>query len=192
MTIPDTSSAAFFEAKYRSESDPWNFLQSPYECARYDAILNALRGYHYHRAFEPGCSIGVLTIRLANICDEIEASDVSHTAVRETRKRCENLSNVRIRCCSLSEQQDFGRFDLLVLSEIGYYFRAPEWRRISERCVATMNSGSTLLAAHWLGNSRDHQMSGDKVHEILASNTKLLLDHSERHEFFRIDRWIRS
>ena len=192
MTIPDTSNSAFFEAKYRSESDPWNFLQSPYECARYDAIVNALSAPHYRRVFEPGCSIGALTVRLASIGDEIEASDFSPTAVKEARKRCENLSNVRIQCCSLSEQQDFGRFDLVVLSEIGYYFFAPDWRELSERCVATMNSGSTLLAAHWLGKSTDHQMSGDEVHEILASNANLILEHSERHECFRIDRWVRS
>jgi len=192
MTIPDTSSAAFFEAKYRRKSDPWNFLRSPYECSRYDAILAGLGSRHYHRAFEPGCSIGVLTVRLASICDEIEAADFSHTAVKKARARCENVFNVRIRCCSLSEQEDFGQFDLVVLSEIGYYFCAPEWRKISDRCVATMNPGSTLIAAHWLGNSADHQMSGDEVHDILASNANLLLEHSERHEFFRIDRWMRS
>jgi SAM-dependent methyltransferase len=192
MTIPDTSTAAFFEAKYQSESDPWNFVQSPYECARYDAILNALRSRHYHRIFEPGCSIGTLTVRLANICDDIEASDFSPTAVREARKRCDGLSHVHIRCRSLSKREHFGRFDLVLLSEIGYYYRPPDWRELTERCVATMNPGSTLLAAHWLGNSADHQMSGDEVHDILASNANLLLEHSERHEFFRIDRWMRS
>lgn len=192
MTIPGASSPAFFETKYRRKSDPWNFLKSPYECARYDAILNTLRGRHYHRVFEPGCSIGALTVRLASICDEIEAADFSPTAVKKARKRCENLSNVRIRCSSLSIEEDFGRFDLVVLSEIGYYFHAPEWRELSERCVATMNSGSTLLAAHWLGNSTDHQMSGDKVHDILASNASLRLEHSQRHECFRMDRWVRT
>jgi cyclopropane fatty-acyl-phospholipid synthase-like methyltransferase len=192
MTIPNASSPAFFEAKYRRKSDPWNFLKSPYECARYDAILNVLRSRHYHRVFEPGCSIGALTIRLARVCDEIEASEFSPAAVKEARKRCEGFSNVRIRCRSLSEEEDFGRFDLVVLSEIGYYFSAPDWHDLSERCVATMNSGSTLLAAHWLGNSTDHQISGDEVHGILASNVRLHLEHSERHEFFRIDRWIRS
>lgn len=192
MTIPDTSTAAFFEAKYRSESDPWNFLQSPYECARYDAILNNLHGRHYHRAFEPGCSIGALTVRLANICDEIEAIDFSITAVQKARQRCEVFSNVRIRCCSLSKEQNFGQFDLVLLSEIGYYFRPPDWRELTQRWVATMNSGSTLLAAHWLGNSPDHQMSGDEVHNIVGGNAALHLEHSERHELFRIDRWIRT
>ena len=191
MTIPNTSRPAFFEVKYRRKSDPWNFLKSPYECARYDAILNALRGRHYHRVLEPGCSIGALTVRLANICDTIEAFDFSATAVKKARKHCEALSNVRIRCCSLSKEEDFGRFDLVVLSEIGYYFNAPDWHELSER-IATMNSGSTLLAAHWLGNSTDHQISGDEVHDILASNARMHLEHAERHEFFRIDRWIRS
>jgi cyclopropane fatty-acyl-phospholipid synthase-like methyltransferase len=192
MTIPNASSPAFFEAKYRRNSDPWNFLKSPYECARYNAILNALRGRHYHRVLEPGCSIGALTVRLANICDKIEAFDFSATAVKKARKRCEGLSNVRIRCCSLSKEEDFGRFDLLLLSEIGYYFSPPDWRELTECCVASMNSGSTLLAAHWLGNSTDHQISGEEVHDILASNASLRLEHWERHEFFRVDRWIRS
>jgi chemotaxis methyl-accepting protein methylase len=133
-----------------------------------------------------------LTIHLADICDEIEALDFSSTAVKVARKRCENHSNVRIRCCALSEEKDFGRFDLVVLSEIGYYFVAPDWRELAERCVATMDNDSILLAAHWLGNSTDHQMSGDEVHAILASNASMLLEHSERHDFFRIDRWRKS
>jgi chemotaxis methyl-accepting protein methylase len=133
-----------------------------------------------------------LTVRLASICDEIEAVDFSPTAVKKARKRCENLSNVRIRCSPLSGEENFGRFDLVVLSEIGYYFYTPAWRELSGRFVATMNSGSTLLAAHWLGSSTDHQISGDEVHDILASNASLRLEQSERHECFRMDRWVRT
>jgi hypothetical protein len=191
MSISYQSSASFFEAKYQKMADPWNFSGSPYELGRYDAILSALSPRRYHRAFEPGCSVGVLTERLAGICDSLEAVDFSLTAVTHARERCEHLPNVVVSCRSLADSVPVKGFDLIVLCEIGYYFNPEEWKAISMSLIAPMISGTTLLAAHWLGNSVDHHMNGDRVHSILGSNPLLHLEYSERHEAFRLDRWIR-
>jgi hypothetical protein len=83
-------------------------------------------------------------------------------------------------------------FDLIVLSEIGYYFAADEWTRMAYALLEPMPKGGTLLATHWLGNSQDHRITGDEVHEILLSLPNIQLEHSERHERFRIDRWVRA
>jgi SAM-dependent methyltransferase len=185
-------SPAFFEEKYRKKSDPWDFTVSEYELGRYQAIIAALAHKHYSRAFEPGCSIGVLTELLAAVCDFVEAIDFSETAVAQAQKRCAHLRNVDVLCASLPARMPVVGFDLIVLSEIGYYFARHDWMRISSALIEPMPKGGTLLAAHWLGHSNDHCVNGDQVHEVLLSLPKIKLEHSERHEKFRIDRWVRA
>ena len=192
MNNPETSTAGFFEAKYREKKDPWDFELAPYEINRYKTIFAALSHRRYSRAFEPGCSVGVLTERLASICDVVEACDFSQTAVKQAQARCAGLPNVVISCQSLADTPPCDDCDLLVLSEIGYYFSSSEWTAIVNRLVAAMHPGTVLLAAHWLGTSPDHRMSGDAVHTILRSMPALHLEHAERHEGFRLDRWRRS
>jgi SAM-dependent methyltransferase len=191
MTNPQTSTPEFFEAKYGAQPDPWNFATSDYELSRYDAILAALSHRRYHCIFEPGCSIGVLTERLAPLGDSVVAVDFSPTAVAQAQARCAHLFGVNIECTSFPERIAQGGFDLIVLSEIGYYFSAQEWATLTARAIHAMVPGATLLASHWLGHSEDHRITGDAVHEILRTNHQLKLEHSERHAAFRLDRWIR-
>jgi SAM-dependent methyltransferase len=186
------SAAAFFETKYRQQVDPWDFASSHYELRRYDTIVAALNTRPYRRVFEPGCSLGVLTEKLAAFCDAVEAIDFSQTAVAQARQRCAHLPKVEISCGSLPARLPVLGFDLLVLSEIGYYFSPEEWTRISSSLVLGMEPGTTLLAAHWLGASPDHRMHGDQVHAILRADPRLKLEHEERHEGFRLDRWTRA
>ncbi len=153
--------------------------------------MAALAPHRFRQAFEPGCSVGVLTARLAGICDAVDALDFSPTAVEAARKRCAALGHVHIRCGSLPQDGPGSPPDLLVLSEIGYYFPAPRWQTISQALIATLVPGGTLLAVHWLGASPDHALTGDAVHEILRGEPTLALEHEERHAMFRLDRWKR-
>jgi cyclopropane fatty-acyl-phospholipid synthase-like methyltransferase len=185
------SSAAFFEAKYQKKTDPWDFSSNAYELQRYDAIVSAIAHRRYGRAFEPGCSIGLLTERLAAHCNEVYAIDFSPSASARAQARCAHLPHVEVHCASLPEGTPAKDFDLLVLSEIGYYFAPRDWQRISTALIDSIPHGATLLAAHWLGHSKDHRISGDEVHEILLSHAKLRLDHAERDPNMRLDRLVR-
>lgn len=187
-----TTSQSFFEAMYREHADPWSFATSEYELSRYKAIVRALQHRRYQRAFEPGCSVGVLTEQLAALCEHVEAMEISPTAAARARERCGCLANVHIACGALPEQMPSGSFDLIVLSEIGYYFEAEELGQLSEQLLEQLQSNGVLLAEHWLGTSNDHILSGDHVHEILSGVTGLRLEHSERNEQFRLDRWIKG
>jgi cyclopropane fatty-acyl-phospholipid synthase-like methyltransferase len=189
--IDSASSAAFFEAKYQKKPDPWGFSSSAYELQRYDAIINAIAHRRYGRAFEPGCSIGVLTERLAAYCDEVYAIDFSPSASAQARERCAHLPHVEVGCASLPEETPAADFDLLVLSEIGYYFTPQDWQRISTALIDSLPQGATLLAAHWLGHSQDHRISGDEVHEILLSHPEVRVAHRERGPNMRLDRLVR-
>ena len=191
-SIPSfASSPAFFEAKYQKRADPWSFSSRPSELFRDDHIMDALAERRYASAFEPGCSIGVLTGRLASVCDHVHALDFSATAAARAGERCAGLPNVMVECASIPDVLPSATTDLLVLSEIGYYLSLAEWTSLAEAMIKPLRSGATILAAHWLGYSEDHTLSGDEVHSALLALPSLMLDYSERHPTFRLDRLVR-
>jgi SAM-dependent methyltransferase len=185
------SSATFFEGKYLKDPDPWDFSSSSYELERYDAIIRAISTRRYHRAFEPGCSIGVLTERLAAHCDAVDAIDFSPTAAAQASAHCAHLPNVHIYCAAMPDRMPADDCDVLVLSEIGYYFTSKAWREITAQLIDSIPQGAVVLAAHWLGYSPDHCISGEEVHQILLACTTLQLQHAERNPGYRLDRLVR-
>ena len=193
---PDTTSPEFFEAMYVANADPWSFASSPYETSRYSSIFAAINDRRYGRAFEPGCSVGYLTEKLACIADEVEAMDISPTAAERTRARCAGLAHVHTTCGALPALIPQGGFDLIVFSEIGYYFDALSLHGLATTLAHRLPVGGVFLAAHWLGASSDHLLSGDRVHEIVESVPSLAVESAERHESkthsgYRLERFAR-
>jgi SAM-dependent methyltransferase len=186
----DTTSRTFFDRMYQVDIDPWKFASSHYELERYRAILEALPLARYRHGFEPGCSVGVLTEQLASKCDAVDAIDISPLAVERVRQRCSDLRNVDIQCGALPTDIPAGEFDLIVFSEIGYYFESRQLRSLAAELLSHMSRGGTFLSAHWLGSSPDHILSGDQVHEVILGIEELSLEYSEKHAGFRLDRWV--
>ena len=187
----DTTSQFFFDQKYRRNSDPWNFATSEYERARYATILRVLNGRRYSRALESGCSIGVLSAQLAAQCDHLECIDFSPAAISMARERCRNISNITFTCASILDFASPGPFDLIVFSEIGYYFDAETLFALAQRLVSHLANDGIFLAEHWLGVSDDHVLGGQRVHEILSNIPALRHQHGEIHPHFQLDRWRR-
>lgn len=188
--MPDTSQA-FFEQKYQQATDPWAYASSAYEQNKYDSTILALKERRFRRVFEPGCSVGVLTERLAQMSERLEAIDISPTAVRRARERCRDYPNVEIREGGLPDAMPDGRFDLIVFSEIGYYFEPDVLGDVAGGLVDRLETGGVLLAVHWLGRSTDHRLTGDEVHLILGQLSGLRPWESQRYEGFRLDSWLR-
>lgn len=189
--ISDTTSAEFFDRKYQQDDDPWHFETSPYERHRYLTVIDSLAERRFARAFEPGCSVGVLTALLAPYCACLEAIDISETAVRRAQDRCSQFKSVNIREGSLPESIPTGEFDLIVFSELGYYFDKTQLARVVQDLSSHLAVGGLLVAAHWLGHSEDHLITGDDVHRIIRSCSTLALDGEWRHTGFRLDRMVR-
>jgi 2-polyprenyl-3-methyl-5-hydroxy-6-metoxy-1,4-benzoquinol methylase len=190
----DTTSEQFFERMYRADSDPWRFAENPYELRRYAALVSAVDHQRYRRVLEPGCSVGVLTEQLASFCDEVDAFDIASSAVATARLRCRELTNVRISSARLDEDQIVGSYDLIVFSEIGYYFQPDRLGSIAGALATHLMAGGVIVAAHWLGHSKDHLISGDAVHDVLRATFlehALKLDRTELYPEFRLDRWTK-
>jgi SAM-dependent methyltransferase len=181
-----------FEQRYREHPDPWNFQTSTYERTRYKMTLEALTQPRYRYAFEPGCSIGELTALLAQRCQQVFATDVSPSAVGRARQRCSTYDNVQIECADLRDLDLQIRPDLIVLSEIAYYFDSRRLTELAHKLGEVLREDGTLIAVHWLGESRDHVLHGDEAHEVLLRQFCLRHEFGKRYSGFRLDRWTRS
>jgi hypothetical protein len=144
VTEPAQAPGAFFEQRYRRDPDPWQFATSPYEQRRYDITLASLPRQRYERAFEPGCSVGALTERLAARCGSLLAMDGAPTAVREARRRCAPQPHVEVCCGEVPTAWPAGGFDLILLSELATTSHARRWNTFS-----IGRSKAWILAGTW-------------------------------------------
>jgi len=183
---------ADFEDRYQRDADPWDFATSSYEQRRYDVTVACLPAQHYERAFEPGCAIGELTARLSARCDQVEASDGSPTVLAEARRRLAHLDNVNLAVGSIPDAWPEGTFDLIMLSELGYYFDEAELGIVARQARTSLRPSGVLMAVHWLGTSPDHVLHGDEVHAVLKHG--IGLDHAGRFrdDGFRLDWWTNT
>ena len=161
--------AAEFDRLYAADPDPWGFATSPYEREKYDATVLALGGRRYRRGLELGCSIGVLTARLAAHCDLLLAVDVAEAALAQARGRLAALPHVRVARREIPEELPDGPFDLIVASEVLYYLDAPALEAAVEAVAAALEPGGSLLAVHWRPATRTYPQGGDDVHARLAA-----------------------
>lgn len=180
MSNVDTSSREFFEQKYREATDPWSFATSAYEQRRYATIIEHIAAGRFTNVFEPGCSVGELTVQLAERCGQVTAIDIAETAVVIARRRCAALGNVDIEQGSLPDDLPPGPFDLIVFSEIGYYFDEDRVRGLARDMTHRISAGGWLIAVHWTGEACDHVLAGATVHEVL--DRQLGMEHVTHEE----------
>ncbi len=155
---------AYFDDLYAASPDPWAFATSAYETQKYAATLAALPRKRYASALELGCSIGVLTQQLAARCDHLLALDVSELALGQARRRCADLPQVTFERRDLAEQFPQGRFDLILISEVAYYFSRPVLTFLRARIAAALNPSAHLLLVHYVGGT-NYPLTADAVHE---------------------------
>ena len=188
---PNTLPPAYFDHVYQANRDPWNFETSPYEQAKYAATLAALPRPHYPAAFEIGCSLGVLTARLAGRCGHLLAVDVSAAALALARARCAALPQVELRRLRVPEEFPSQPFDLILLSEVGYYWAPADLAWAADLLVSGLLPGGQLLLVHWTPPVHDYPLTGDDVHEFFLAKAGAdgPLRHitGQRHEKYRLD-----
>ncbi|BCG25038.1 methyltransferase [Pseudomonas tohonis] len=177
MSVADT----YFDKLYHDSRDPWAFRRRWYEKRKRSLVLAALPRGFYDRVFEPGCSSGELSLRLADRCHDLLCCDTSARAVELAAQRLANKPNVRLLQARLPQQWPGGRFDLIILSELCYYLDADDLDRLIAHCLESLNRSGTLLACHWRPEIDGCPLTGDQVHERLARGLGMprLLRHEE-------------
>ncbi|GAA4389169.1 SAM-dependent methyltransferase [Hymenobacter koreensis] len=189
---PHTLPPAYFEQVYQANADPWHFETSPYEHAKYANTLAALPRALYGHAFEVGCSLGVLTEQLALRCKRLLAVDVALEPLQRAQARCAQLPQVVFEQMFLPAA--FPRqhnLDLVVLSEVGYYWDLADLTRVADGLLARMVAGGQLLLVHWTPLVPDYPLTGDEVHafflHLATPQGPWQHLHGERHTTYRLD-----
>src|SRR5580704_3251165 len=142
---------AYFEEMYRDVDDPWKFETSLYEQRKYAITVASLPRTRYRSAYEPGCSVGVLTELLANRCDRLLCSDIIPTALQRAEARLRRRPHVWFEERAIPDQWPTGPFDLVVLSEIAYYFDETDLQQVLACIMRSTASGAHVVGVHWRG-----------------------------------------
>lgn len=194
MTTPRQKlhTAEDFDSMYSGTDDPWHFKTRWYEQRKRGLTLACLPAARFASAYEPGCANGELSIALAPRCDRLLISDGSPKAVHVARERTGHLCHVEVRQAWLPDEWPDEQFDLIVVSELGYYLDVSSLDRLAERMRASLLPRGTLLACHWGEPIEGCALSGDDIHRRLARRLALppLCSYSDGD--LRLDVWSRD
>ena len=185
---PPTLQPGYFERLYQKDPDPWRFATSDYEREKYAATIAALPRPRYARAFEVGCSIGVLTRQLAPRCAGLVAVDVAETALAQARERCADLPHVAFARMAVPGEWPSGRFDLVIFSEVLYYLGLDGIAEAARRTLACIEPGGAVLLVNWRGPT-DGACSGEEAADRFAAacGSAARRTRLERAERYRLD-----
>jgi SAM-dependent methyltransferase len=145
------------------DGDAWSFESSEFEQQRYDHQLAMLSTTRYGAALEIGCGSGCFTRRLAGICDQVVALDISAAAIERARMQTERAEHglIDLRVANI---MDFdvaadGPWDLIVFSEtiycLGWMYPMFDVGYLVTRLLQSMRAGGRLLLANTYGAEKD-------------------------------------
>jgi Nodulation protein S (NodS) len=185
----NTDTAARFEAMFNADDDPWRFRSRWYEERKRALTLACLPDRVYACGFEPACANGELSAALATRCEHLLVTDGAAAAVAAARVRLAGLAHVEVRQAWLPQQWPAGPFDLIVLSEFGYFLERDQLERVAARARASLLPGGTILACHWRRAGEGCVLSGDAVQQCIGHVLALpVLGHCLDADL-RIDVW---
>lgn len=142
---------AFFDRLYAENIDPWGYETSAYEAEKYALTLGLLADRRFSRAVEIGCSIGVLSARIARRCDHFLGVDAAEAALARARER--GLGNAEFRRAVLPGDWPPGAWDLIVFSEVLYFFDADDIARLAGLAAGALSAGGVILVVSYLGET---------------------------------------
>jgi LmbE family N-acetylglucosaminyl deacetylase len=156
---------------HRREADPWGVDVRWYEERKRQLTLAALPRPRFRRGLEIGCSRGALAEQLAARCDELVAVDRSPAAVAEARVRLSGSPGVQVEECDVPGDWPSGTFDLVVVSETGYFLSPGSLDRLIARISASLEPGGTVLLCHWRHPVKGWVLDGPDVHERFRASS---------------------
>ena len=190
-TVNNSLPEDYFNEVYRDNDDPWEFETSDYERDKYADTVDSLPLTYYDKAFEIGCSIGVLTKMLAEKCGHLLSIDIADAPLEKARLRLNNYPNVEFRKMAVPGEFPIDNFDLVVMSEVGYFLNIADLKLLIKEIVNHLNSKGNLLLVHWTPYVPDFPLTGDIVHNefLKSAGDGMPLKHllHKREDTYRVD-----
>ncbi|MBF4462964.1 MULTISPECIES: SAM-dependent methyltransferase [unclassified Rathayibacter] len=168
-----------FDELYARHEDPWGYTSRWYEERKRALTLACLRERRYASALEVGASIGVLAEALAGRVDRLLAIDVAEAAVERAARRLAHLPHVQVRRHDVTTGVPEGPFDLIVLSEVGYYLGREALESTLVGLRDRLAVDGELVTVHWRHPIMGLELDGDAVQQAVA---RLGLPRVVRHE----------
>lgn len=189
--VKHTVAATKLEAMYARSSDPWG-LASPtntYERDKYLDTVAQLTQMHYPRALEVGCSVGALTAQLAPRCGALLGIDLSEVALAEARVRNRDQPHIGFARHRLPDDPPPGQFNLLVFSEVLYFFDANDLRCVAAWAETASPTDGEIVLVNYTGPLAEYPLTGDGAATIFIEAIRSWAEvvRCERREHYRID-----
>ncbi|QKV94922.1 methyltransferase domain-containing protein [Streptomyces sp. NA02950] len=179
-----TFSREYFDRRYTQDPDPWGLATKWYERRKYALTIASLPRARYRNCFEPGCAIGELTRLLAPRCARLLAVDFAEGALEQARSAVREFEHVEVKRSKLPEQLPSDRYDLIVVSEILYYFSSEDLNLMLDGLVDRLDTGGDLVTIHCRASDRRHGYDGFNVHCSIDARRELeRLVHHEDEDF---------
>jgi SAM-dependent methyltransferase len=185
--------ADYFEDVFAGDPDPWGLESRPYEAEKHARTVESLGDRRFRRGLEVGCAGGSLTARLADRCEALVALDISPTALDRARRRLEHRPDIVFRQAAFPHGMDLaGPFDLIVLSEVAYYWSDQDLAAAAGFIRAHLVPGGLVILVHWTGET-DYPQTGDGAVTTLWRELEDILTVSldARQPGYRLDLWRR-
>ena len=99
---------------------------------------------------------------LAERADRVVGIDSSAHAVQAARSRVP--ANATVHVMDTPNEWPSDRFDLVVLSEVGYFFSPGDWAALLARVEQSLTDDGEVLLCHWLPQPKGWPMNGEVVH----------------------------
>lgn len=184
-----------FESLYAADEDPWDVRSTWYERRKRAILLASLGRARYRSAFEPGCGNGEMSAALAARCERLLACDGAAGAVAAARRRLDGTAPqaVRIEQRSLPAQWPADeRFDLVVISELAYYFDAAALQAMLARTHAMLDPGGELVMCHYLPDFDDRVSATADAHALAGRLPGMVRMVRHLDQDFLLETWQRS
>ncbi|QIG43351.1 bifunctional PIG-L family deacetylase/class I SAM-dependent methyltransferase [Nocardioides anomalus] len=152
--------------------DPWGVDVDFYEERKRGLLLAALPRERFRHGLEVGSSTGALAADLAARCDALLVVDASAHAVAAAQRRCAGLPGVRVeqrRVPAAWPQAPAGGFDLVVLSEVGYFLSPRDLDELLARIGESLAEDGVLVLCDWQHEVQGWPLDGVAVHRVVRA-----------------------
>ncbi|MHA7282031.1 PIG-L family deacetylase [Arthrobacter sp. TMS2-4] len=171
-----TGVSSSFERLHRDRADPWEVAERFYEQRKRALTIAALPRRRFCRTLEIGSSVGALTRDLAAVSDNLLALDTSETAVRRTNEAVIQhvAASARLATVPRDWPREDGPFDLIVLSETGYFLSSDQLDEVIRLIGASLDDDGVLVLCHWRHPIEGWELDGDAVHQRVRDRSGLI------------------